>query len=218
MGGKDSWDKNKEKYKYHFHQDLLPGPYCGDIKNAKVYLVGLNPGFSPDDYTLEMENTSYFKLLEDNIKQKINKYAFVPLNPDYKDGPASRWWRQPKMFGNIITKLQSKTPSENIDELLGKKICALELFPYHSLRMSTSGKLFKIESVKRMTSFIKKLYDDDSDEKLLIITRSVTNLEKICKMDLFPVPKKKKNLIIIPPTKARNVSLNPYADEIIKYI
>jgi hypothetical protein len=35
--------------------DLLPQPWTGNVNTAEVFMLALNPGFSPDDY-LEVRN------------------------------------------------------------------------------------------------------------------------------------------------------------------
>jgi hypothetical protein len=41
------------------HLSLVPKPFCGDVANATIYLLLLNPGLGPWDYYGEMEVAEY---------------------------------------------------------------------------------------------------------------------------------------------------------------
>lgn len=138
------------------HIGLLPVPYCGDIKNAQIYFLLLNPGFSPQDYSDE-SNADYKKVLINNIFQQNNEFAFFPLNPKYCWTGAARWWhRKLKLLINT-TKDTKKCSYKDACSFLSTKICALELFPYHSQHFSISEKkLSEIQSVKLIKRYVLK--------------------------------------------------------------
>jgi hypothetical protein len=49
--------------------DLLPMPFVGDVENAVVSLLMLNPGLVPSDYFGEFEVKDYRNALLENLKQ-----------------------------------------------------------------------------------------------------------------------------------------------------
>ena len=49
-----------------FHLGLLPMPYSGNLQKAYIYLLNLNPGFSPGDF---YEEATSKKLIEEKIRE-----------------------------------------------------------------------------------------------------------------------------------------------------
>src|SRR5688500_11537382 len=60
------------------HTGLLPLPYVGDLAEASIFILMLNPGLSPGDYSAE-ENSEFRQAHITNLKQQnINeKYPFI---------------------------------------------------------------------------------------------------------------------------------------------
>ena len=101
---------------------LLPEPFIGD-PNARVYLLNLNPGYSPEDDDWHRKPV-YRNAIIENLGHKTAEYPFYFLDPRLDGAPGSAWWRQRSRWW--IRDVGTETLSRNL-------FCA-ELFPYHSRR------------------------------------------------------------------------------------
>ena len=101
---------------------LLPEPFIGD-PSARVYVLNLNPGYSPEDDAWHAE-PDYRTAIIDNLDHKTAAFPFYFFDPRLKDAPGSTWWRQRSRWW--IRDVGIETLARNL-------FCA-ELFPYHSRR------------------------------------------------------------------------------------
>jgi hypothetical protein len=123
-----------------FHVGLLPMPYLGSLKHARVFLVSLNPGLGPPDYFGEHQVAAYREALLANLRQDGD--ARLPfLEPNHSWHGGSAYWapRLREIHQGVATRLKL-TPRESL-ELCARRIAVLELVPYHSsnFRMSRRG-------------------------------------------------------------------------------
>ena len=174
---------------------LLPAPYCGDLMNAKVYFLLLNPGFAPIDLYLEEKDQACIETLKKNLAQEETEDPFMPLNPSFCWTSGATWW-----FKKLkpVFELYRKGGKNNFYACkdMSKKIAALELFPYHSASFHQSKKLGEIESVKLIKAFAKGLSKDKS--KLLIVMRQIDEWKL----------EEAENAMVFPPKYAQSGSLN----------
>ena len=103
-------------------KQLLPEPFIGDPR-ARVYLLNLNPGYSPEDDDWHRKPV-YRNAIIENLGHKTAEHPFYFLDPRLEDAPGSAWWRQRSRCW--IRDVGTKTLARNL-------FCA-ELFPYHSRR------------------------------------------------------------------------------------
>ena len=103
-------------------KQLLPEPFIGDPR-ARVYLLNLNPGYSPEDDDWHRKPV-YRNAIIENLGHKTAEYPFYFLDPRLEDAPGSAWWRRRSRWW--IRHVGTKTLARNL-------FCA-ELFPYHSRR------------------------------------------------------------------------------------
>ncbi len=101
---------------------LLPEPFIGD-PSARVYLLNLNPGYSPKDDDWHRKPV-YRNAIIENLGHKTAEYPFYFLDPRLQDAPGSAWWIQRSRWW--IRDVGTKTLARNL-------FCA-ELFPYHSTK------------------------------------------------------------------------------------
>jgi hypothetical protein len=98
---------------------LLPEPFLGR-PDAPVVLLGLNPGWSPED--AEWHGKQEFALLcRANLVHEDSRYPFYLLNP-ILDAPGSRWWSS--RLRSLIERVGLETVAQGV-------LC-VEYFPYHS--------------------------------------------------------------------------------------
>jgi len=148
------------------HTGLIPIPYAGDLKNASIYLLMINPGFSPNDYFSEYNCKEYKGDLINSLKQNNldENYPFISLNPKYCHTSGGQYWL--KKFGSIIRKLKNEKglDYEEAIKLIAMNICVLELFPYHSKNFNISNKIIRdLESTKRIKKFVSNLLSSNRD-------------------------------------------------------
>lgn len=167
-------EKDKNLNTDQFELELIPQPYIGDLRNAKIFICNINPGLSDDDSNLEAEgNTPYLKdEFIKQIKQKdlSSEYPFLWLNPQYKDTSGFGWWREHtmfKQFADFVCKHNENVDREELFKWLAKNVVALELVPYHSKTIN----LNKLpESARFMKNFLNdKLIDYVKENELVLI-------------------------------------------------
>lgn len=100
----------------NFATTLCPIPWAGPIKGAKVYLLFLNPGLSPEDLAWESDNADFSSVLRANIREGSQPYFYL-LDRFYAH-PGHRWARA--TFGS------------DIQERHAERFCVVQLVPYHS--------------------------------------------------------------------------------------
>lgn len=171
--------ENKTALDKKFHPNLLPEPYCGNLSKAKIFILGLNPGFDNATYFCH-ENEKLKKALEDNLNQNLSEYEypFVDLNPEFLWTDSGRWCfsKFDQQKGSIVREIMNRKKCGYLDSLkfLSQKIASLELVPYHSKRFSLPKKTYmELPSVKTMLSFIENhvIPKVNSDDAVLIVLR-----------------------------------------------
>lgn len=113
------------------HVGLLPMPYLGDLANARVFLVTLNPGLGAHDYFGEHEVPAYREMLLANLAQS-GDLRFPFLDPTQSWHGGSAYW-SPRLRG--ITRRVREARGGSVRAALdvcARHIAVLELVPYHS--------------------------------------------------------------------------------------
>ena len=177
------------------HLDLLPQPFIGDIKNAKIIICSLNPGYSDEDCYIEDE-----KLAKEKGYKYYGKELLSQVNPEAENktlfwltekpdevknlSGGAKWWRK-KLNQNskkaslvyyIAQKYNNKNPEDKIEavfEWLSNNMAAIELFPYHSKSFKESL-LKECESTKIIKEYVHKVLIPEAKEgkRLICFTRS----------------------------------------------
>ncbi len=157
---------------------LIPHPFCGDILNAEIYTLMLNPGYGPYDYFAELEVPAYREAALENVRQVFahDEYPFYLLNPNFAWSGGYVWWH--KKFAYIIEELSKNTGMNYADarKYLSQKIANIELVPYHSTSFHDPDNWTKkLESAKLARNFVNEyvLPKVERDEAILIVTRQV---------------------------------------------
>lgn len=177
--------KNKQNLDKKFHSNLLPEPYCGNLSNAKIFILGLNPGFDNATYFCQ-ENEKLRNALENNLKQNLSEYEypFIGLNPEFLWTDSGRWCfsKFDQQENSLIREIMNRKNCDYLGSLkfLSQKIASLELVPYHSKLFSLPKSIYmKMPSVKIMLSFIENyvLPKVNSGDAILIVLRKGNILE-----------------------------------------
>ena len=105
------------------HLELLPEPFLGN-PFAPIVMLGLNPGFSPEDVR-HHESEHFDTLSRQNLRHDVGPYPFYLLNPSLA-APGRLWWEK---------KLSRLIESKGRDAVAQRLLC-VEYFPYHSRRFA----------------------------------------------------------------------------------
>jgi hypothetical protein len=98
--------------------DLLPQPWTGSIHTAEVFMLALNPGFSPDDY-VELRNAEYAEQWRLALSFDT-RTPFYFLDPAFTDTGGYRWWAR---------RLRELIAVVGI-EAVAQHVMCIEQFPY----------------------------------------------------------------------------------------
>ena len=221
---------NDPKYDSYIHSKLLPSPYCGDLRNAKIFILFLNPGFEESNHIDENNNDVIEAVkgtVAQNFENKIfDSYKQFSFNPLFSNTDWAHWIR--KKFDGIIKEFSQQEPTCNYIEarkIFANNIAMLELFPYNSRRAFklNNNRLSELASYKLMKKYVDSLkLRAENNEILLICLRSASRwgLSAPDKDEFKSVAAKKdtefeqwvrnnKNLIVYPTPYPRAASLSP---------
>ena len=162
------------------HLDLLPQPFIGDIKKAKIIICSLNPGF-------DKKNDEDEKNIEEHIKKQFSQdehpsMFWLENDENIKNTGGAKWWRKKlnqnskkaSLVYNIAKNYNNENPEDEIEavfEWLSKNMAAIELFPYHSKSFKKS--LTNCKSTRIIRDYVHELIkNEENDKKLICFTRS----------------------------------------------
>jgi hypothetical protein len=154
------------------HLSLIPTPYIGNLRDAKVILFIGNPGFGDEDYYFEDQSDIREKLIR-NLNQEPNgDFPFFFLDPALAWSGGFRWWH--RRLRPLIDKFVSRGES-NLEAMkfLARNIAAVELFPYHSRDGSKLEGINKeplMPSVLKAREFLAR--SSQNAEQLTVILRA----------------------------------------------
>ena len=135
---------------------LLPGPFMGDMLNASIYVLTLNPGYDESDY--EWDRTPAFRqAVLDNLQQKRPEgvLPFICLDPRFSEHGCFRYWNDKLNLAALIKAL-AKGRGVSLDEArseLAEKLAVIELVPYHS--PSFNRKWLNLPSTRLAGAFVR---------------------------------------------------------------
>lgn len=125
-----------------FHFSLQPMPYAGDLSNAVVYILLLNPGFAHNDYYAEYRDAEYRRRLDRNLAQDFTRvdFPFFYLDPIFCWTAGFRWW-EGKLRRVVEALAQARFRSRYRDALrfTAQRLASIELVPYHSNAFKDGG-------------------------------------------------------------------------------
>jgi hypothetical protein len=100
--------------------NILPEPFLGNIADAKVVLLNLNPGFDEKDLFWHKQQ----EFVSENRKDLLHESdpPFYLLNTKFRDSGGFIWWR---------AHLKQFISQFGLDSIARSFIC-IEYFPYHS--------------------------------------------------------------------------------------
>ena len=191
------------------HLGLIPVPFVGDMLNASIYILMINPGLGPADY-FEYEVPSFQQALRANLRQEHRPggIPFVFLDPQFAWHGGFRYWDQ-KLKGVIEELAASKCTSlADARATLGRKLAVVQLVPYHSAVFGLSPKAQKqLPSVCLAQDFVRQTVSERvrAQKAIVVAARQV----QIWNPYLPDDNEKEHGVIRYKPSEAIGASLSP---------
>lgn len=176
-----------------FHLSLMPVPYFGDLDNAEVIILLLNPSLHPSDYLLEEQFPEFRDEVRSVIRQQSRTHPFLDLRWAWTSG--FTWWE--RKLGEIARVIASERFNGHYGEALrslSNHVAVIEMVPYHS---KSFGRPVDIPSARVAMEFVKQVVEERT--RTIIVTR------KVREWGLAPSDK----VITYSAGQARGASLSP---------
>jgi hypothetical protein len=139
---------------------LLPVPYSGDLENAKIYVLMINPGLGDLDYVAEEKFVDYRAALDQSRRQSNqllkSRYPMIFLDPQFSwTGGGQYWIKKLRNFISLQREAQNCSMADAMSHL-SKRICCIEYLPYHSVKFKNGRFLHTLKSTCLIRGFILK--------------------------------------------------------------
>ena len=179
--------KKAAKEKYKLRLNVYPQHFVGDIDNAEIIILSLNPGYSTEYYDAyknitNKNGTNYEQIIKENLEMKQPFFhAFELAN----ESDLGYWGNKMKCWVEGYDKKDNEELIESLKKIT-EDIALAEFFPYHSISYNgmydklgkgtspNSNRKIKdyLPTQKFLFEKIKKRIDDKNDEVIIILTRS----------------------------------------------
>lgn len=185
----DANEKTKKaaKEKYKLRLNVYPQHFVGDIDNAKIIILSLNPGYDTKYYnayknSINNNGINYEQIIKENLEMKRPFFhAFELAN----ESDLGYWGNKMKCWVEGYDKKDNEELIESLKKIT-KDIALAEFFPYHSISYNgmydklgkgtspNSNRKIKdyLPTQKFLFEKIKKRIDDKNNEVIIILTRS----------------------------------------------
>ena len=196
------------------HLGVLPTPFMGDMLNASVYVLMLNPGLDKRDYEWD-EKPCYREAVLASLKQERleGTLPFLFLDTKFAGHAGFGQWHRKYGLEKLILELARKrgVSTEEARSELGKKLAVIQLVPYHSDKFSQKRWLGRLPSVRLAQKFVQQtaIKRVRAKQAIVIAMRGVRHWNKYLE-DLT----EEQGVIRYDPKRfARSTSLNPHAEK-----
>lgn len=179
--------KKEAKEKYKLRLNVYPQHFVGDIDNAKIIILSLNPGYDTKYYnayknSINNNGINYEQIIKENLEMKRPFFhAFELAN----ESDLGYWGNKMKCWVEGYDKKDNEELIESLKKIT-KDIALAEFFPYHSISYNgmydklgkgtspNSNRKIKdyLPTQKFLFEKIKKRIDDKNNEVIIILTRS----------------------------------------------
>jgi hypothetical protein len=153
------------------HNEMIPVPYVGDILNAKIFYVTLNPGYEHGDYFVYKHTKGLNEDLLNNLKQESPNvdYPFFCLNPSYCHTGGYRYWEKmlKKLIARVIENGDSTISEIDVREYLAKNFAVIEMTGYPS-KSCDRKVLQSLQSTILAKNFVKNYLIKRDNIKIMI--------------------------------------------------
>jgi hypothetical protein len=160
------------------HLSLMPVPYIGDLRNAEIVILLLNPGFEYSDYWAETNAPDFRKRLVENLRQSFEdvEFPFIFLDPQFCWHSGFMWWE--KKLREVIRKIAAHRFNGDYREVLrslSSNLACIELVPYHSSSFGEHRLIERLPSVRAARQFVSDglMAGATAGKRTVIVTRQV---------------------------------------------
>lgn len=146
-----------------FRCELGAMPFIGDIKQARIFLLMINPGVSCGDY-IDLGNERTSRLFEENKRQE--RATCFALEPNAAQGWSPYYLS--KVFGGVLSRYRA-AQREQVRAYLSQHVAIVELVPYFSQNISLVDQLRidqELPTARLARSAVQELASDP--QKLMI--------------------------------------------------
>jgi len=179
-----------------FELSLLPIPYNGDLKSAKIFILMLNPGLSLSDYHIA-DHPEFITDSINVINQTYldNGFPFSCLNPKYYYWSGFQYWHtklQP-LIKEIQTIKHFKSYRDALS-LVAQNIATVQFVAYHSRKFGSPQEqvISQLTSPKKAQSYVRYLIDLACKEEILLLVgraaqrwQGITEIQKELPPNIF---------------------------------
>lgn len=194
------------------HLGLIPVPFMGNVREASIYVLMLNPGLSLGHY-FEHKAPSFRDALIANLRQERLEgiKSFPIMDPQFAWHSGFNYWHQ--RLGRVIKLLADHKGMSFIQarEELASKLAVIQLVPYRSAtfghrELLEEPKYGGLHSVKLVKDFVQSKVADrvSNREAIVIIARQVKTWEKF-----LPAGLPQKRVVRYNSHEARGAWLGP---------
>ena len=155
----DEFIERPEFSEKHLHFNLIPQPYGGDLKNARIVILLINPGLGFTDYWGEVR-PEFRMRLANNLHQNFDQtpdFPFPWLDPSLCWHGGFVWWEKKlREVANAIAMKKFEGNYRLALSALSKTIASVELVPYHSFSFGAHSLINQLPSVSLMLRFVQE--------------------------------------------------------------
>ena len=126
---------------------LLPAPYGGNLRNADVVILFLNPGLSIVDHYAEGWHKAYVRAHWRAIRQEPSDNIFLWLNTQFCWHGGFQYWEG--KLRRTVEVIASKKYERSYQEALksvAQRLAVVQLLPYHSQNFSSHKLITQLPS------------------------------------------------------------------------
>ncbi|MEY8461866.1 hypothetical protein [Streptococcus merionis] len=168
----------KLKAEQQLKLNIYPQHFVGDIKNSKIIILSLNPGYSSEYYDFYQNEDKYRDILKNNLELKEKEVKFHAF--DYSTTEKRGYWDKKlyPWFKNYIDEKRSNNEnglkSNKLDTYFTNTVSLIEFFPYHSEKYSDIFDMIADGEYLPSQKFIFNLIENRIKNKdvIIILARS----------------------------------------------
>jgi hypothetical protein len=139
-----------------FHVGLYPQPFFGNLQNASVFLLMLNPGLSASDYFAEERCPEYRAALGANLYQENEEsdYPFFFLDPQFAWLSGFEYFHS--RLREVLQILATKSSYSEALRHVARNLACLQLIPYHSKSLGAASLIRTLPSTQVMLNYVQE--------------------------------------------------------------
>ena len=147
------WEYRTKSYQAKLHENLIPGPYRGNLSKARVFILMLNPGYSTACYLEDHRDLEHKAQMFDNLAQRLDHFPW--LDPKLLRSTGYGYWS--RWFEPIIGRMVGEGfASLEAAQRAAAKVAVIQSCPYHSYR-SPGAWVHELPSSRVARSFVRNV-------------------------------------------------------------